>query len=124
MNDNRFDISKLQQFQKSVFMGSIKKLPYKLSPDAIKRIKDSVNTSRGWKSPIEINYDQTFKRVKDDAENIIYQEILNVGVNVDKYELLRALQYDRNQYEDGYRCGFDDAFEAIIDYFREMEDNS
>lgn len=36
-------------------------------------------------------------------ENQVYQAIQNIGVDVDKEELLKALSYDRNQYEKGYR---------------------
>ena len=37
-------------------------------------------------------------------ENQVYQAIQNIGVDVDKEELLKALSYDRNQYEKGYRA--------------------
>ncbi len=35
-------------------------------------------------------------------EGEILKAVQNVGVNVDKDELLKALQYDRNQYQKGY----------------------
>lgn len=35
-------------------------------------------------------------------ENGICKAVQNVGVNVDKNELLKALQYDRGQYQKGY----------------------
>lgn len=35
-------------------------------------------------------------------EGEIYKAVMKVGVNVDKGELLKALQYDRNQYQKGY----------------------
>lgn len=35
-------------------------------------------------------------------ENEICKAVQNVGVNVDKNELLKALQYDRGQYQKGY----------------------
>lgn len=38
-------------------------------------------------------------------ENYIYQCVADIGVNIDKEELIRALQYDREQYEQGYRDG-------------------
>ena len=36
------------------------------------------------------------------AEEIILKEIVRLGVNVDREELILALQYDRKQYEKGY----------------------
>lgn len=39
--------------------------------------------------------------INNQKEEMIYKAIVNVGVNVDKEELLKALQYDRNQYEKG-----------------------
>ena len=38
-------------------------------------------------------------------ENMVMKAIRKVGVNVDKYELIKALQYDRNQYTKGYEDG-------------------
>ena len=35
-------------------------------------------------------------------DNEILKAVQNVGVNVDKEELLKALQYDRGQYQKGY----------------------
>ena len=38
-------------------------------------------------------------------EDEIYKEVVKVGVNVDKDELLKALAYDRAQYGKGYADG-------------------
>lgn len=35
-------------------------------------------------------------------ENGIWQAIQKVGMNIDQSELLKALQYDRGQYQKGY----------------------
>ena len=51
-----------------------------------------------YKSPIEIIYgDMTHK-----LENEVFTVVQNIGINIDKDELIKALQYDRNQYEKGY----------------------
>lgn len=39
-------------------------------------------------------------------EGEILRAVQNIGVNVDKDELIRALQYDREQYDKGYEDGF------------------
>ena len=39
------------------------------------------------------------------VENGIYKAIESYGINIDKEELLKVLQYDRNQYDKGYMDG-------------------
>ena len=67
-----------------------------------------------YNSPIELIVDEiTHQIVKQKDENI-YQAVLSYIPNVDKEELLRALQYDRNQYEKGYMDGKADAAQRWI----------
>lgn len=63
-----------------------------------------------YKSPIEVTHindfvNEALKKQRGAAENDIYTAIFNVGVNVDKDELIKALQYDRGQYQKGYDDG-------------------
>ena len=51
-----------------------------------------------YKSPIDVIMGQ----MNMVYENEILKAVQNVGVNVDKNELLKALQYDRRQYQKGY----------------------
>lgn len=51
-----------------------------------------------YKSPIEIIYGQMETQIEGD----ILRAVQKYGINVDKDELLRALQYDRGQYKKGY----------------------
>ena len=51
-----------------------------------------------YKSPIELIVGQMNLQM----EESICKAVQNVSVNVDKEELLKALQYDRNQYQKGY----------------------
>lgn len=46
-------------------------------------------------------------------EDGIVKAVRDVGVIVDKEELVKALMYDRNQYEEGYRDGKKDAMKWI-----------
>ena len=41
------------------------------------------------------------------------EAIRKVGVNVDKEELIKALQYDRNQYTKGYEDGKNEVLDKI-----------
>ena len=47
------------------------------------------------------------------VENGIYKAIEHYNVNVNKEELLKALQYDRNQYNKGFKDGIDSVLERI-----------
>lgn len=63
-----------------------------------------------YESPIEIfsvtDYvDKINKQIDEQTENIVLSAVTKVGVNVNKEELIRALKYDRNQYERGYEDG-------------------
>lgn len=55
-----------------------------------------------YESPIELVYHETFPKLIKQQENLIMQGCLDVGVYVDKEELIKALQYDRDQYRKGY----------------------
>jgi len=51
-----------------------------------------------YQSPIEVFQTQMQSQIVGE----IYKATMRVGVNVDKDELLKALQYDRDQYQKGY----------------------
>lgn len=70
-----------------------------------------------YESPIKITYsepeaielasiaERIGQGVAAQQEEYIYGAIAKMGVTVDKDELLKALQYDRDQYEKGYADG-------------------
>ena len=51
-----------------------------------------------YRSPIEVIQTQ----FRSQVEGEIYKAVINVGVDIDKDELIKALSYDRNQYQKGY----------------------
>lgn len=57
-----------------------------------------------YESPIKIITGKMQTRIDDE----IYSAVQNVGINVDREELLKALEYDREQYEKGYDEAIDD----------------
>ena len=58
-----------------------------------------------YQSPISI-YETAMQTIMEQRENAIVAKVQDAfDVQVDKEELIRALQYDRNQYEAGYRDG-------------------
>lgn len=55
-----------------------------------------------YQSPIDVIYKDIQMQVKEQADKQIYEAVQQCGISVDKDELIKALQYDRGQYEKGY----------------------
>ncbi len=58
-----------------------------------------------YETPIKLIKQQ----METEIEGMVLRAVQRVGVDVDKEELIRALEYDRGQYEKGYRDGSTDA---------------
>ena len=62
--------------------------------------------------------------MKTSYDGEIYKAIQRVGVFVDKEELLKALKYDRGQYDkgfnDGYELGYANGKQACIQMMEEF----
>ena len=61
---------------------------------------------RDYQSPIDIIYTEQQTKL----ENSIYEAVQKVNINVDKEELIKALKYDREQYNKGYTNGYADGY--------------
>ena len=55
-----------------------------------------------YESPITIVYGDIQTEFKKETESLVFRCVQNVGVDVDKDELIKALGYDRDQYDKGY----------------------
>jgi predicted Zn-dependent protease len=68
-----------------------------------------------YKAPIEIcrTIEDIIQKVVEETDNQVYEAVCRVGVNVDKEELIKALRYDRGQYEKGYADGVRDFAERL-----------
>jgi hypothetical protein len=61
-----------------------------------------------YESPLELIFSQIEEVAKERAralDNMVWDSVMKCGVNVDKEELIKALAYDRGQYEKGYLAG-------------------
>ena len=58
-----------------------------------------------YESPIDVIYNDIQIQVIEHTEEQIYEAIQQCDIHVDKEELIKALQYDRKQYEKGYEDG-------------------
>ena len=52
-----------------------------------------------WESPIDVIYSQ----MQTKYEGEVLKAVQSVGINVNKEELIKALDYDREQYRKGYQ---------------------
>ena len=73
-------------------------------------------------SPIKLNTipdmeegwtDKIAKYIAGETDKLVLESCVKVACDVDEEELLKALQYDRGQYEKGYADGKRDAAAAI-----------
>ena len=55
-----------------------------------------------YTSPIKLVTNQIIMELDNDVVNAVQK----VGIEVDKQELIRALKYDRDQYDKGYADGY------------------
>lgn len=58
-----------------------------------------------WESPIQIVTDDIVKDIARKEDELLMESVHRVGFNIDKDELVKALNYDRDQYEKGYADG-------------------
>lgn len=69
-----------------------------------------------YNSPITL-YETAVQTIMEERENAIFAKVQStLGVDVDKQELIRALQYDRGQYDKGYRDGLKVATDTVRNY--------
>lgn len=62
-----------------------------------------------YKSPIDIIYGETLTSFEEG----VYKAVQKCGINVNKEELIKALEYDRSQYDKGYLDGYNACLEII-----------
>ena len=66
-----------------------------------------------YKSPIELIQEQFLTHLKETQEDGIYTVLQGYKIYVDKEELIKALNYDRQQYRKGYIDGMKEFAEKL-----------
>lgn len=91
--------------------------------------KTEYKSKVGYNPPIELKYEKDIpimeefaRNAANEVDNIVVEGCIKVGVNVDKYELVKALRYDRGQYEKGYADGVLSATQKWIDSSKRLPD--
>lgn len=55
-----------------------------------------------YESPIELEVKDIVSDVVKQVDEYTLRCFQQIGINIDKYELIKALEYDRGQYEKGW----------------------
>lgn len=87
----------------------VPKIKYNLTPEE-KAIQELIDMK--YRSPIEI----ISQDVQTKFEDLVMNTVYSYEIKVDKDELIKALQYDRDQY----RQGFKDACGAVFDKLKSL----
>lgn len=58
-----------------------------------------------YESPIKLNIGDVHKEIVKQQDKDLYRFIQKMSVDIDKDELIKALKFDREQYEKGYKDG-------------------
>lgn len=67
-----------------------------------------------YESPINVIMSDVYTQLEVNLEKGVMSAIGNLGVDINKDELIRALQYDRGQYVMGFQDGWRAANEKIV----------
>ena len=68
-----------------------------------------------YNSPIEIFVNQLNEQMEIDFENNCAKACLQYGININPEELKKALAYDREQYNKGFKDGYNKALSDITE---------
>ena len=78
-----------------------------------------------YESPINQIVNKMMESITEQREDAIVTTISEtVGFDIDKQELIKALNYDRKQYEKGYKDAKDDMLSVIEDIKAEIKEES
>ena len=78
--------------------------------------KDQQTDWSGYQSPIDILVTTACEEARNKLGELILKSVARMGVEVDRAELIKALEYDRDQYEVGYQVGFENGTnKAVMD---------
>lgn len=77
-----------------------------------------------YKSPIQIVQEQISSiesQLENQLENETLKAIHKYGIYVDKDELIKALKYDRQQYDKGFEDGVHKCRQELLEILREND---
>lgn len=60
-----------------------------------------------YEAPIKAIYGEWQSQLKNSFDSSVIRAVQNVGIDIDREELIKALQYDRGQYDKGFADGLE-----------------
>lgn len=79
--------------------------------------KNKDGSTMSYNSPIEI-VKKMQEQYEEDVVNNVLKCVHSYGINVDKDELIKALKYDRDQYDIGYADGIKNQYNVVKEFVR------
>ena len=78
---------------------------------------NGINDLEGYITPLSIFHqqDEIIRELNKAQDDYVYKAVLKTGVSVDYDELIRALRYDREQYQKGYHAGYSASLNEVKD---------
>lgn len=73
-----------------------------------------------YESPINAIVNEICSDIQKKEDKYVMECVRNVGIDVNKHELLKALSYDRNQYDKGYKDGYNDGINKVSKDFKKV----
>lgn len=70
-----------------------------------------MNSLEGYELPVKVYQSELQTAIEDETLHVAQ----NIGIDIDKKELLKALAYDRNQYKEGYEAGYKRAIKDVTE---------
>ena len=74
----------------------------------------------GYKSPITMIVGEMETKMEADTMSVIQR----YGIDVNKDELIKALNYERQQYDVGYKDGYNKGFQVAIEMVKQNIDKA
>lgn len=79
-----------------------------------------------YNSPIAIFSvaEEIVNQITEEKNRIIMESINKVGIDINKEELIRALSYDRNQYNKGYADGCEEEHKKLKEAIEKVKNTA
>lgn len=78
------------------------------------KITDTKLPRGNYKSPVEVMISEAIEKANEETESeILHQVEITTGIHINKEELIKALNYDRDQFQKGWDCAFEKIYEKL-----------
>lgn len=91
----------------------------------IRKCFPHIDSLNGYESPVtlfEIPITDLTTKFNEDTDQWILECVQKTGISIDKEELIKAIQYDRDQYSKGYKNGYEAGYNAAMEGVQSLAD--